>query len=50
MLQFEYKPKEINLYEEEEKLIENYLNLERKNNEEAGLYEDPEEEAKQLRR
>lgn len=38
MLQFEYKPKEVNLYEEEEKLIENYLNLERKNNEEAGLY------------
>ena len=27
MLQYEYKPQEINLYAEEEKLIENYLSL-----------------------
>ena len=44
MLTHQYKPTGINLYAEEEKLIENYLSLERQNNYDLGLIGDDAEE------
>ena len=44
MLSFEYQPRGINLYAEEEKLIQNYLSLERQNNYDLGLINDEDEE------